>query len=95
MEAALGSNKSIINQIRALLWSLRPPGRHEQVSMAHPVDVDFHDLLRSTRLSCMTSTLQDQLHVFSGSNFSPEKSLQKNRSIFLSRKSVLRPALQC
>ena len=49
-----------------MLWSLRPPGRHEQVSMAHPVDVDFHDLLRSTRLSCMTSTLQDQLHVFSG-----------------------------
>jgi len=30
--------------------------------------------------------------MFSGSNFSPEKSLQKNLSIFLSRKSVLRPA---
>jgi len=32
-------------------------------------------------------------NLFSGRNFSPEKSLQKNLSIFLSRKSVLRPAL--
>jgi hypothetical protein len=34
--------------------------------LAHPVDVDFQDLLRLTSLSCITSALQEQLHVFSG-----------------------------
>jgi len=60
--------------------------------------------LGSQQLSIHIKTLLDDLKIFkdfcprtshvmfSGSNFSPEKSLQKNLSIFLSRKSVLRPA---
>jgi hypothetical protein len=41
-----------------------PPGMSKEPW--HPVDVNFQDLLRLTPLLCITSALQEQLHVFSG-----------------------------